>query len=248
MMVRTLVVGDVHGCLLELEELLARASYRKGEDRLVLLGDLMDRGPHPVECVRLARELDAECILGNHEEKHLRWRRHQEREAAEPGYKNPMSPLGEPRATENARLDDADVAWLRALPVCLDLGGGWVAVHGGFEPARSLGEQREDRVLRMRWVDRRGRYLPLKKGSLDRPEGACHWAELWEGPLSVVYGHAVHSLSEPRVDRSASGMSCWGLDTGCCFGGHLTALELPSLRVHRVPARARYADLAHDVE
>ena len=245
---RTLVVGDVHGCLEELRELLSRASYRRGVDRLVLLGDLMDRGPHPVECVRLAREVGAECILGNHEEKHLRWRRHRDRAAAEPGYKNPMAPMLEPRESENARLDSDDVAWLRSLPVCLDLGDGWVAVHGGFEPARSLGEQKDDRVLRMRWVDGGGRYLPLKKGRLDRPQGARYWAELWEGPLSVVYGHAVHSLSEPRVDRAPSGVECWGLDTGCCFGGHLTALELPSMKVHKVAARARYAELAHDVE
>src|SRR6185503_6653865 len=131
---RTLVIGDVHGCLDELRELLERVRFRKGEDRLVFVGDLMDRGPYPVECVRLARELEAECLLGNHEEKHLRWRRHVERAAAERGYKNPMPSMGEVREAENAALDADEVAWLASLPVCVDLGGDWVAVHAGFEP------------------------------------------------------------------------------------------------------------------
>lgn len=245
-MERTLVVGDVHGCLEELVQLLDKASFRRGQDRLVLLGDLMDRGPYPVECVRLARELGAEVVLGNHEEKHLRWRKHLERQSHDPAYRNPMGGLGGPRAAENAALTDSDMAWLRSLPVCLDLGNDWVAVHAGFEPGRSLGEQREDRVLRVRWVDSGGMFVPFKKNSVAQPPGSRYWAELWKGPVSVVYGHAVHSLESPRVDHADTGVSCWGIDTGCCFGGRLTALELPSFTVHQVPAKAKYCELRVD--
>jgi len=244
MMRRTIVVGDVHGCVDELRELLERVRFRRAEDRLVLLGDLMDRGPSPVECVRLARELDAECLLGNHEEKHLRWRRHVERAAAEPGYRNPMPSMGELREAENARLSPDEIAWLRARPVCVDLGEDWLAVHAGFEPGRPLGEQKENRVIRIRWVDDRGLFMPLKGPmSLDQPPGSRYWAELWEGPLSVVYGHAVHSLEAPRIDRRSSGVTCMGIDTGCCYGGRLTALVLPSLEVVQVQARRQYVPL-----
>ena len=243
---RTIVVGDVHGCLAELEELLARVRHRPGEDRLVLLGDLMDRGPSPVECVRLARALGAECVLGNHEEKHLRWRRHLDRRKSDPGYRVPMA-LPDPVRAENAALDDDDVAWLRSLPVCLDLGEDWVAVHGGFEPGRSLGEQRPERVVRVRWVDGEGHYLPLGRGCA-RPDGSRYWTELWKGPFHVVYGHAVHSGITPRVDRNADGLECWGIDTGCVFGGRLTALVLPEREVVQVRAKARYAEPLDPVE
>jgi hypothetical protein len=199
-----------------------------------------------VECVRLARELGAEVVLGNHEEKHLRWRKHLERQSHDPQYRNPMGPLGGPRAAENAALSDSDLEWLRGLPVCLDLGNDWVAVHAGFEPGRSLGEQREDRVLRVRWVGNDGLFIPFKRNSVAQPAGSRYWAELWKGPVSVVYGHAVHSLEKPRVDRADTGVSCWGIDTGCCFGGRLTALELPSFAVHQVPAKARYCELRVD--
>ena len=73
---RTIVVGDVHGCLEELDELLSRLEVGPS-DRLVLAGDLMDRGPDPVGVVRRARERGALAVLGNHDEKHLRFARHE---------------------------------------------------------------------------------------------------------------------------------------------------------------------------
>ena len=76
---RVICVGDIHGCLEEFDELLRTLQYNKEREQLILLGDLMDRGPDPVGCVRRARELDLACIMGNHEEKHLRWRRHEKK-------------------------------------------------------------------------------------------------------------------------------------------------------------------------
>ena len=78
---RTLVIGDVHGCLDELRALLVRCSFDGASDRLVLLGDLLDRGPDPVGCVQFARELGAESVVGNHEETHLRFRSHRPKRA-----------------------------------------------------------------------------------------------------------------------------------------------------------------------
>ena len=51
---RLLVVGDVHGCKDELAELLAKANYTHGQDNLILAGDLVDKGPYPIEvCISL---------------------------------------------------------------------------------------------------------------------------------------------------------------------------------------------------
>src|SRR5271157_51566 len=70
---RTVLIGDIHGCLDEFEELLRTISYSKNSDRVILLGDLIDRGPDSVGVVRKAREMDLECVMGNHDYKFLKW-------------------------------------------------------------------------------------------------------------------------------------------------------------------------------
>jgi hypothetical protein len=69
------------------------------------------------------------------------------------------------------------------------------------------------------------------------------WATRWQGPESVLYGHAVYDLATPTRDEPAPGVVCLGLDTGCCFGGRLTAAILPSLELVQVQARAQYHPL-----
>ena len=69
---RHIFIGDIHGCLDEFNELLNKLSYDPKEDRLILLGDLIDRGPDSVGVVRKARELRLECVMGNHEHKYIK--------------------------------------------------------------------------------------------------------------------------------------------------------------------------------
>ena len=69
---RTFVVGDIHGCLDDLYNLLEHARFREGHDRLVLVGDLVDRGPNSAGVLRFARKLRATVVLGNHEAAGLR--------------------------------------------------------------------------------------------------------------------------------------------------------------------------------
>jgi hypothetical protein len=122
MLERTVVIGDVHGCLEELKELLAEiAAYDdgrglpKGRDRLIFVGDLVDRGPDPVGVVHFVQDLGAACVLGNHEEKHVRWAKHEARKA-ETGEPNPMRPFDDRRLAEHNALSEADRRWLAALP------------------------------------------------------------------------------------------------------------------------------------
>src|SRR5580692_8437734 len=68
-MQRTIIIGDRHGCYDEAVTLLDRLAVTE-QDRVIFAGDLVDRGPKPRECVDLA--MKHECVLGNHEEKHLR--------------------------------------------------------------------------------------------------------------------------------------------------------------------------------
>jgi hypothetical protein len=216
-------------------------------DRLVFLGDLIDRGSHGPEVVRLVRQLAAECVLGNHDEKHVRWRKHEARVLTEPGYKNPMR-FKAGQIAENAQLTDSDIAWLATLPCYINLGaldGGvdWYAVHGGFEPTKPLSAQRCDKLVRMRYVNAHGGYVALPK-TLQQPPGTFFWTELWTAPQNVVYGHTVHSLTDPRIDNVLPQYgTCFGIDTGCCFGGRLTAFILPEGEFVQVQAKREYAPL-----
>lgn len=225
---RYMIVGDVHGCLDELDELLRLLDYkgRDNGDRLVFAGDLMDRGPDPAGCVRRARELNAECVVGNHEEKHIRWRLWEQKVSSGEASKNPMRPFTGVRLDEHNALSDEDVDWMRGLPAFLRLDPSWLVVHAGFETdGTPIEDQKLATICRVRDLDERGRMAANHRDPLKPVEGAVPWATLWKGPENVVYGHAVYSHQEPRRDDH-DGYACYGVDTGCVFGGRLTALVI----------------------
>jgi hypothetical protein len=246
-MSRTAIIGDIHGCIVEFKELIDRLALQPG-DRVVCLGDFMDKGPYPAECVRYARLMGFESVISNHEERHLRWRQH-EALCRVTGKKNPMRAMTEEDAAANAALSDEDIAWLTNLPVTIDLGDNWVAVHGGFLPEVSVADQHPNDVIRMRWVGRRdGRWGAIAtdystpETLMAVPENGYHWTEVWDGYENVVYGHEAFSLSKPKVTR-IEGVQTWGIDTGAAHGGHLTALILPTLEVVQVKAKAKYCEV-----
>lgn len=216
----TLVIGDVHGCLTELDELLD-VSSRHSPSRIVFLGDLVDRGPDGPGVVRRVRELGAAMVKGNHEEKHVRYRKHEKVRAAT-GKKNPMRPFTGAKLEAHQALTDDDIAWMDSLPLSLDLGNGWFAVHAGLEPSKTFEAQRNSpALLRTRYVRPDGRAMSLPEGKFEPAEPASFWSERWFGPEKIVYGHNVNDLISPRRDLFAV-----GIDTGCCFGGRLTGMVL----------------------
>lgn len=253
---RTIFIGDVHGCLSELEELLSKLSFGSGDD-LIFLGDLMDRGPDPVGVVRLVKSLGARSVLGNHDEKHVRWARHEAQKRTRLGYRNPMKPFGEKMFAETNALqaDEELSAWLRNLPKTIRVGD-WIAVHAGFEPNLPLDAQREDKLLCIRYVheegEKKGKMAPIES-DIDQPPGTVRWATVWSEPVHAVYGHHAKNLSDPMIDEfQDAGGKKWfryGIDTACCFGGRLTAMVVKDLsdaenvEFVSVPARAKYAEL-----
>lgn len=68
--IRTIMIGDVHGCLDELQRLVRKLNL-SAEDRVIMLGDLINRGPDPVGCVDFVASNGFECLLGNHEDEYL---------------------------------------------------------------------------------------------------------------------------------------------------------------------------------
>ncbi|MFT5684792.1 MAG: diadenosine tetraphosphatase ApaH/serine/threonine PP2A family protein phosphatase [Myxococcota bacterium] len=127
MTVRTLFVGDVHGCSAELAALLAKTR----PTRVILVGDLFTKGPDPDGVWRLIVQHGAEAVMGNHDDFVLtRWR------------------------LRGRRLAPADaIAWLADLPLSLSEPG-WLCVHAGIHPTGGLAQTPRDQMLNLRrWPD-----------------------------------------------------------------------------------------------
>ncbi len=238
---RTIFVGDVHGCLDELDELVRTLSLTSS-DRLVFVGDLIDRGPDPVGVVRRVRENGWDSVLGNHEERALRWLKNESLvKAGRPNNMFPPSPL---RAAEWRRLSPKDVGWLWKLPLTIR-SKGWTVVHAGFEPSHGVSEQEADKMLHVRFTHKdTGQYVPMDPEKMEQPPDTMFWAEMWRGPENVVYGHSVFSAA--RFDVGPTGSTCVGIDTGCVYGGALTAAVLDCGVMNMVSVKAKKPYFSYD--
>lgn len=237
-MLRTIVVGDVHGCREELEDLLTEVGWQKGE-RLVLAGDLCAKGPDSQGVVQLARESGFLAVLGNHDAHVLRVRDLQAGRvpAGEEGRGELRKDERKPKPEHQLVVDTLkpeDWAYLEALPLLLRLGpegpgaADTVVVHAGVVPGIPLDQQSREHLLNLRSIRDDGEPTKKLKG---RP-----WASLWRGPEPIIFGHdAVRGLQQHA--------HATGLDTGCVYGGQLTAIVLPERRLVAVPARRSYAPL-----
>ena len=219
-MTRTLFIGDVHGCPTELDALLRKCRYRPGE-RVVLVGDLVAKGPDSAGVVRRAREGGWLAVRGNHDEHVLRWRAG-------------LMPEGKKLKREHKQvletLEEADWDYLESLPLHLYFPDLHVrVVHGGFVPDVPLEEQPAEMMLNLRSIKPDGG--PSKKMEAGEP-----WASLWKGPELVIFGH--DALRGRQEHPHAI-----GLDSGCVYGGRLTAYALPDARFYSVKAKKVYMGL-----
>lgn len=204
-MAQTIVIGDVHGCRVELEALLEKVGPGR-DDAVVLVGDLVARGPDSRGVLRLVRELSARVVLGNHEERLLKARAAQ-RDGTEP------PKMGKTHQSLFQELDDEDWAMLEALPLWLDLpDAGLRIVHAGVVPGVPI-EQQDPWVLT--------HVRSLKDDGEPTAKWGVPWGKSYVGPPHVVFGH--NARKDPQLHPDAT-----GLDTACVYGGALTALVLPA--------------------
>lgn len=214
---RLIAIGDIHGCHQEFAELLERVAPTK-DDQLILLGDLVNRGPDSTRVIDLARQHKAISLLGNHELRLLNFRRTKD-----------TAFIKETDEQTYAKLRPEDWTYLEAMPLTHYVEElNTVFVHGGFLPGEPWQKQPAQVVTRIQVVDKEGR--PRKRAE---SEDSPPWADLWSGPPFVVYGHT------PRPDIYKLKWSV-GIDTACVMGGHLTAYILPERRFVQVKARRKY--------
>jgi Calcineurin-like phosphoesterase len=213
---RTVIVGDVHGCRAELEILIDRVGFTSG-DRLVFVGDVVARGPDSIGVLDIVRRTGAVLVRGNHEDKLVGSREHDTHPLVwkdTPASKSrpPKKPLGRFHAGVAEQLRPVDWALLEASPLYVDLPEHDVrVVHAGVLPGVPIEEQERSTLLTIRAVGPHGE--PLEK------RGGVLWGERYRDSPHVVFGH--NARSEPQLHPHAT-----GLDTGCVYGGYLTALML----------------------
>lgn len=215
----TWIVGDVHGCALELRDLLDRVGFGAG-DRLLLTGDLLDKGPDPVGILDLLRQTGAEAVLGNHDvavrELGRAMLRGEEPAVGRSAYLRVCLRT----LAAAGRLEEA-VEICASLPLTI-AGAGWILVHGGLHPTGGVAATDERMATTLR------EFPPGEPG-------ARKWWEQWEGEETIVFGH---DARQGLVDRRVGGKPrCIGLDTGCVYGGSLTAWSPELDRFVSVPAR-----------
>ncbi|CAG2199685.1 unnamed protein product [Mytilus edulis] len=218
------IIGDVHGCLDELNELLHLAKSKlKGKQLLpIFVGDLANKGPHNVSTIRRIRvELNGYAVRGNHDEAVLKQCLSRQERA------DYIVPDKYKWTTE---LVADDIRFIQELPYTIHIPSkNSVIVHGGLVPGTPLEEQDYTNFITMRSLFKDGETLTASANRLiGKP-----WASMWEGPEHVYFGHdAARKLQQYSYAT--------GLDSGCLYGNWLTGIFLDSQRMIHVKAKKVY--------
>lgn len=213
---RTIIVGDVHGCYFELQDLLQEARYDSRCDRLILVGDLVMKGPHSDKVLCFVRDNNIEFVLGNNDLKFI----------AEAESKRPLELVQETLERLPGKKRDW-LDWLKKQPLIID-SDDFVVVHAGFAPGIDPEDSPARILTTIRTWDGRGKNLSNQRNPA--------WYEFYEDKKLVVFGH----WAQRGVVK---GKNYIGLDSGCVYGKKLTALILPERRLVQVDARRVYEEI-----
>lgn len=217
------VIGDVHGCITELEELYKHLTW-SSTDEVWIAGDLCDRGPDTAAVIQFCQENNIKSIKGNHDFSIVN---HYERYV-----KNGSLPHVLEKQKTIKTINNSNYLWLKSLPnLHIDDNRKLIIVHGGLWPSIPLYAQPENVIraqmiqpesIETRWwgVDAI-RHKSGKTEEQNIAEGFNRWYKLWDHEYSVIYGHSTYA--QPSVYKREDYGSCIGVDTGVPFGGMLTA-------------------------
>jgi len=230
---RHIIIGDVHGTIDEFNELVDKLEITSN-DVVISCGDLVDKGPDSPAVVKRAGEMVNHLVLGNHEEKHERFRR-----SLINGSGNEKLRGYDEMASITAGLNQADVDWLNKATLYHKFssrGRDFLVVHAGISPrmndlpdlekvSKMTNSQKKklgsyNQLLRLRFVNEGGHFVMLG----DEKPTDQFWANIYDGRFGhVFFGHQPFLQESPKIFTHAT-----GLDLGCVLGGKLCAAIVSS--------------------
>lgn len=241
------IIGDIHGCAGELESLLARLGYERTADgrghahpagrRPVFLGDVVDRGPRILDAFGIVHATVEHgaglCVPGNHDVKLVKKLRGQNVKVAH-GLEKTLAELDALPAEEREPTSARIAEFFDSLVSHLVLDDGRLVVaHAGMREdlqGRASGRVRDFALYGETTGETDEFGLPVR----------YNWAADYRGSATVVYGHT--PVPEPEwLNRTIN------IDTGCVFGGNLTALRYPELELVSIEAAATYSEPARPI-
>jgi protein phosphatase len=236
------IIGDLHGCADELEALLGRLGYVRTNGtwsfthpegrRAIFVGDVVDRGPRVIDTYKIVRGMteagSALCVPGNHDIKLLRKLRGRDVKVTH-GLERTLEDLAAvPEETRTALTGEMAEFFDSLVSHFVLDGGNLVVAHAGMKETyhgRASGRVRDFALYGETTGETDEFGLPIR----------YNWAADYRGRAKVVYGHT--PVPEPEWLNNTI-----NVDTGCVFGGKLSALRYPELKVVSVDAARVYYD------
>ena len=245
---KTYVIGDVHGCIDELINLLWEIYVIEGHSQLrfVYIGDLIDKGPDSIAALEEAMAYigkrhptdESVILMGNHEDKFQRWLGHEYRRGIFPDYKNPI--LKKPE-WNIPLINLGNTGKIKQLPLWYKIPEtGHICIHAGIplnmkelpDPDWEKASRKDKTLLFCRYVNQEGGVIPLGQEGPDDP----FWADVYDGRFGpAIYGHQAYK--EVKIHKHAI-----GIDTGVVYGNKLTAYCPNTEIIIQVNANRAYAE------
>ncbi|OAQ20738.1 metallophosphoesterase family protein [Thermosulfurimonas dismutans] len=208
-------VGDVHGCAEALEALLDRLPVEWGKDLLIFLGDYIDRGPSPRKVIEMVKKLVTEYpnkVIALSGNHEWMFKRYLKGiESAVFLYNGGEITLRDYFERGKLNIPEEDLNFLESLPLYYETKD-FFFVHAGIRPGIPFDKQDEEDLL---WIRESFYYYP---GKFEK---------------TIVFGHTPFPEPLDLPDRI-------GIDTGCVYGGKLTAVELPARKYYQVDCLRRW--------
>jgi len=209
---RKVIIGDIHGCYDELIELLNKIDT-SFFDLIIAAGDIFDRGPKPAQVYNFFQQhQNTIVVMGNHDRKHALG----------------LMPARSQKITQKVLGDlyPQVVSWLGSQRYYYE-SEEVIVVHAALEPGISMKKQKEtilcgsmsgEKILKSKL---RGKY----------------WYEVYNDSKPVVFGHKVKNQDKkPFIYKN----KVFGIDTGVCHGGYLSAITIPDFKIYSVKAHKNY--------
>ena len=211
----TFIVGDIHGCFEEFLALLKKLNYHSKKQRLILVGDLIGKGPYSLKVLEWVRKHNIEVVRGNHEQCFI------------DGVKNnnllkwPI--LEKLKRDMKTQLTDW-LEWLQKTPFYIEEKD-FLVVHAGLVPGKKIHPDQAQLLMNIRTWDGEGKDI---KSSHQKA-----WHHFYKKEKLVIYGHwAAQGL---KIKKNSV-----GLDSGCVYGKQLSGILLPERTLLQVQALKTY--------